>query len=61
MNLTMEFKAKTEKFNELYQTLHALLPTLRAEAGCHESRIYQNLDNVEIFCLSSDWKDAGEH
>ena len=38
MNLTVEIRAKPEKYHELYQTLQALLPTMRAEDGCRESR-----------------------
>ena len=58
MNLTVEIRAKPEKFHELYQTLQALLPTMRAEGGCRESRIYRDVEDGEIFFLSVDWEDV---
>ena len=56
MNLTIEIRAKTEKFHELYQTLQALLPTMRAENGCHESRIYRDVEDGEVFFLAITWE-----
>lgn len=58
MNLTIEIRVKPEKFQELYQTLQALLPTMRAEDGCHESRIYRDVEDGEVFFLSLSWDDA---
>jgi quinol monooxygenase YgiN len=58
MHLTIEVRAKPEKFQELYQTLQALLPTLRRENGCRESRIYQDVEDGEVFFLSTLWEDA---
>jgi len=58
MNLTIEVRARPEKFNELYQTLQALLPTMRKEDGCRESRIYRDLEDGEVFFLLSAWEDA---
>jgi len=58
MNLTVEIRAKPEKYHELYQTLQALLPTMRAEDGCRESRIYRDVEDGEIFFLSIDWEDV---
>lgn len=58
MNLTIEIRVKPEKFQELYQTLQALLPTMRAEDGCHESRIYRDVEDGEVFFLSLYWDDA---
>jgi len=57
MNLTLEFRAKPEKFQELYQSLQALLPTMRKENGCRESHIYRDVEDGEIFFLSMFWED----
>src|SRR5512137_2596235 len=51
MHLTIEVRARPEKFQELYQTLQALLPTLRRENGCRESRIYRDVEDDEVFFL----------
>ena len=58
MNLTIEIRVKPEKFHELYQTLQALLPTMRAEDGCRESRIYRDVEDGEVFFLTIHWDDA---
>jgi len=58
MNLTIEIRAKPEKFHELYQTLQALLPTMRAEDGCRQSRIYRDVEEGDTFFLSIQWKDT---
>ena len=55
--LTIEIRAKSGKFQELYQTLQALLPTLRKEKGCQDCRIYRDVEDGEIFFLSADWKE----
>ncbi|OPY83800.1 MAG: Antibiotic biosynthesis monooxygenase [Syntrophus sp. PtaU1.Bin005] len=57
MNLTLEFRAKAEKFQELYQSLQALLPTMRREEGCLESHIYRDMEDGEVFFLSIAWED----
>jgi hypothetical protein len=41
MIVTIEVRAKPEKYHELYQTLQALLPTLRSEVDFIDSRIYR--------------------
>jgi len=55
--LTIEIRAKPGKFQELYQTLQALLPTIRREGECEDCRIYRDVEDGEIFFLSADWKD----
>ncbi len=57
MMLTIEIRAKPGKFQELYQTLQALLPTLRKEKGCQDCRIYRDVEDGDIFFLSADWKE----
>jgi len=52
MELTIEIRAKPGKFQELYQTLQALLPTIRKEKGCRECRIYRDVEDGEVFFLS---------
>ena len=53
MELTIEIRPRPGKFQELYQTLQALLPTIRNEKSCRGCRL--SLDG-EVFVLSSDWE-----
>ena len=57
MKLTIEIKAKDGKFQELYQTLYALLPSVRKQKGCLDCRIYKDSEDDNIFFLSFDWED----
>ena len=45
IKLTIEVKARQGKIQELYQTLQALLPTIRKEKGCRDCRIYQDVED----------------
>ena len=56
MNLTVETKPKPGKFQELYQTLQALLPTIRKEKGCLDCRISRDVEDGEVFFLSVHWE-----
>ena len=56
MELTIWVKAKPGKFQELYQTLQAILPTIRKTKGCRDSRIYQDVEVGEVFFLSVRWQ-----
>jgi quinol monooxygenase YgiN len=56
MQLAIEIRAKPGNFQELYQTLEALLPTIRKERGCRECRIYRDVEDGEVFFLSVHWK-----
>jgi quinol monooxygenase YgiN len=58
MNLTIEVKVRSEKFHELYQTLQALLPTMRTEDGCRESHIYRDVEDGEVFFFLTSWDDV---
>jgi quinol monooxygenase YgiN len=60
MNLTIEIRANPEKFQELYQSLQTLLPTMRKRDGCRESRLYRDVDEGEIFFLSMHWEDSSK-
>ena len=55
MTVTFEVKAQAGKLEELYQTLHALLPTMREEKGCRGCRVSRDVEDGEIFMFSSDW------
>jgi quinol monooxygenase YgiN len=52
----IELKATPGKFQELYQTLQALLPTIRKEEGCLDCRISRDIEDGEVFFLSMDWE-----
>lgn len=54
--LTIEIRAKPGRFQELYQTLQALLPTFRKEKRCRDCRIYRDVEDGEIFFLSVHWE-----
>lgn len=55
MELTLEIKATPGKLQELYQTLQALLPTLRKAQGCRDCRICRDVEDGEVFYLAVDW------
>ena len=55
MKLTIEVLAKQGNYQELYQTLQALLTTIRKEKGCRECRIYRDTEDGEVFFLAVDW------
>ena len=59
MTLTIEVRAKPGKASELYQTLQALLPTMRRE-GCLNCLVIQNAEEGEAFILSGDWEVLGD-
>ncbi len=54
--LTIEIRAKPGKFQELDQTLQALLPTIRNENGCQGCRMYRDVKDGEIFSLFVQWE-----
>lgn len=57
MELTIEMRVKPGKFQELCQTLQALLPTIRKAKGCRDCRIYQDVEDGEVFFLSVHWQN----
>ena len=59
MELTIEFRARPGKFQELYQTLLGLLPMIRKEKGCRECRICRDVEDGEVFFLSGHWEARG--
>jgi len=56
MELTIELKAKPGKFQELYQSLQALIPTIRKAKGCSDCRIWRDVEDGEVFFLSVQWQ-----
>jgi len=44
------------KFQELYQTLQALLPMIRNEKGCLDCHIFRDVEDEEVLFLSVQWK-----
>jgi len=59
MTITIEVRAQPGKVKELYQTLQALLPTMRKEMGCHACRVSRDVEDGELFSLSSEWDTPG--
>lgn len=60
MMLTIEIRAREEKFQEIYQMLHALVPAIRKEKGCIECRIYRDVEDGNVFFLSVSWKERAD-
>ena len=58
MDFIIEVRTKAEKFHEFYQTLQALIPMIRAEAGCRESRIYRDVEDGSVFFLEISWENS---
>lgn len=56
MKITIEMRARQDKFQELYQTLQALLPIIRDEKGCLDCRIYRDVEEEEVLFLSVHWE-----
>ena len=56
MKLTIEIRARQDKFQELYQTLQALLPMIRDEKGCLDCHTYRDVEDEEVLFLSAQWK-----
>ena len=57
MKLTIEIIPEQTKFQELYQTLQALHPTIRKEKGCRDCHIYKEMEDGEVFFLSVSWEE----
>jgi quinol monooxygenase YgiN len=60
IKLIIEVKARQGKIQELYQTLHALVPTIRKEEGCRDCHIYQDVEDGEVFSLLVDWGEEAD-
>jgi len=56
MKLTIEIRAKPGKRQELYQTLQALLPTIRKEKGCRDCQVYREVEDGDLFSISVHWE-----
>ncbi len=56
MKITIELRAKPEKTQELYQTLQALLPSIRWEKGYRDCRVWRDMEDNNIFFMAIDWE-----
>jgi quinol monooxygenase YgiN len=56
MKLTIEIRAKPGKCQELYQTLQALVPTIREEKGCRDCELLRDVEDGDVFSLSVQWE-----
>jgi quinol monooxygenase YgiN len=59
MTITIEVRAQPGKVKELYQTLQALIPTMRKEIGCRVCRVARDVEDGELFLLSCEWDAPG--
>ncbi|MBN1548396.1 MAG: antibiotic biosynthesis monooxygenase [Syntrophaceae bacterium] len=57
MEIIIEFKAKRSGFQELYQTLQALIPTIRKKKGLQKVNFSRDSKDDENFILSFEWED----
>lgn len=55
MTLTIELRVNPGKANELYQTLQALLSTIRNAKGCMDCLANQGVRDVNVHVLTCDW------
>jgi quinol monooxygenase YgiN len=60
MILTIEIMAKEEKFQEISQMLHALVPAIRKETGCVECQIYRDVEDGNVFSLCFQWRQRAD-
>ena len=60
MKLTIDIRARNSKFQELYQTLQALIPMIREEKGCLDCHIYQDMEDEEALSLGFHWKSLAD-
>jgi quinol monooxygenase YgiN len=60
MILTIEIRAREEKFQEIYQMLSALVPAIRKEKGCIECRIYRDVEDGNVFFISIRWRQRAD-
>jgi quinol monooxygenase YgiN len=56
MELTIEISVRPGKLQELYQTLQALLPTIRHGKGCLDCQVARDVENEGVFILSARWE-----
>jgi quinol monooxygenase YgiN len=56
MKLTIEIRARPGKLQELYQTLQALLPTIRHGEGCLDCQVARDVEDEGVFILSAHWE-----
>jgi quinol monooxygenase YgiN len=56
LKLTIEVKSRSNKFQELFQTLQALVPIIRKDKGCRDCRVYRDLEDEEGFFIIVHWE-----
>jgi quinol monooxygenase YgiN len=56
MKLTIDMRAKSGKFQELYQTLQAFVPAIRDEKGCQDCQLYRDVEDDDTLFLSIEWE-----
>jgi len=57
MEIIVEVKAKRSGFQELYQTLQALISTIRKKEGLQKVNFIRDSKDADNFILSFEWED----
>lgn len=56
LKLAIEMRVSSGKFQELYQTLEAFLPVIRAANGCRDCRISRDIEDGNVLVLVVHWE-----
>jgi len=56
LKLTIEVRARNGKYQELFQTLEALIPMIWEEKNCLDCHIYRDMEDEDVLSLSFHWK-----
>lgn len=57
LTIVAQIEAKTDKVEDLAETLRALVPITRAEAGCEAYEMHRSLTDKHLFHFHEVWSD----
>jgi quinol monooxygenase YgiN len=57
ITLTIRLKVRSEKHNELVQTLTVLVKEIKKEKGCLQCSFFQDLTDENVLLLDQEWED----
>lgn len=58
ITLTIRMKVRSEKHDELVQTLTVLVKEIKREKGCLQCSFFQDLSDENILLLDEEWDDG---